>query len=91
MLLIILYILSFLLILANCIDGSTLLELTNDIAEFSTVLPKSGHRLRLKKAIQDAKPPAKPLEQTSELPEQLQIEEFNQVINKLRVKLFILN
>ena len=37
--------------LENDIDGSTLIELTIDVAEFATVLPKSGHRLLIKKLI----------------------------------------
>ena len=38
----------------NEIDGSTLLELTNDVDEFKAVLPKSGHRLKVKKIIKDS-------------------------------------
>ena len=38
----------------NEIDGSTLMDLTNDIEEFKTVLPKSGHRLKVKKVINQA-------------------------------------
>ena len=38
----------------NEIDGSTLLELTNDVHEFKAVLPKSGHRLKVKKIIKDS-------------------------------------
>ena len=38
----------------NVIDGSTLVDLTNDIDEFKTVLPKSAHRLKVKKIVNQA-------------------------------------
>jgi hypothetical protein len=38
----------------NEIDGSTLMDLTIDIEEFKAVLPKSGHRLKVKKVINQA-------------------------------------
>ena len=31
------------------------MDLTNDIDEFKTVLPKSGHRLKIKKVVNQAK------------------------------------
>ena len=39
----------------NEIDGSTLIDLTKDLDEFKTVLPKSGHRLKIKKVLYEAK------------------------------------
>ncbi len=38
----------------NEIDGSTLMDLTIDIEEFKAELPKSGHRLKVKKVINQA-------------------------------------
>lgn len=41
----------FIFLTENEIDGSTLVELANDVEEFKAVLPKSGHRLRVKKVV----------------------------------------
>ena len=41
--------------LENDIDGQLLLLMINDISEFSAVIPKSGHRLKLKKFVSQLK------------------------------------
>lgn len=35
-------------------DGSTLLDMLDDVEEFKAVLPKSGHRLKVKRAVKEA-------------------------------------
>ena len=42
-----------LLYIENGIDGSTLVHLVKDIEEFKAVLPKSGHRLKVKKVVSE--------------------------------------
>ena len=43
----------FVIGLDNGIDGSTILLLKDDIEEFMAVVPKSGHRLIIKKTIRE--------------------------------------
>ena len=46
-------IVSIICLLYNGIDGSTLVDLVKDIEEFNAVLPKSGHRLKVKKVVSE--------------------------------------